>query len=411
MGDGLRRKGEFPLINKTRIFISSAYEEDLKGPRKLIKKHLEESGHEVPIFEDGDFGTWEKDTLKQCQDVVKSSDVFVLLINKKSGASRKLLRGNVTPTYLEYKAALLEKKHILVFVSPEIKNNFRLLQKEFKNLYDIYLRDHHRLPGSPFDPLKDWITEQLKQDGIAKSLLEVADPFVWAFLYDIYSNGKWLYDFTIARSEKEASTISAMLSTSLRSVVGLIEERDQLEQLKGQASFLLNYADYTLIMLDKRNSIMQNTKREWSNFLKSGLLFLDEPRAIVQTPDTNPIHVNTVSECLAASLYKYDGTYLKRMAECGEITAPDFFDLTESEDVFVVEAYNNQERLIAFLEEKQTLYITEPIGEYVLCLHFTFIDPWSKEQVRAYSDEIEYAIINESGHFFQFLIMLIGGTK
>ncbi|WP_230129938.1 DUF4062 domain-containing protein [Bacillus sp. CECT 9360] len=278
---------EFPLINKTRIFISSAFEEDLKNPRKIIKEHLEESGHEVPIFEHGDFGSWEKNTLQQCLDVVKSSDVFVLLINKKAGAGT-LLPGNVTPTYLEYKAALLERKHILVFVSPEVNRNFMSLRLDLKNVYDQYIRDNPRAPNSPFDPFKEWVEDEMKQGGVTKRLLEIADPFVWAFLYDIYSKRNWLYDFDISRSAENAKNISAMLSTSLRSVVGLISEREQLEQLKRNASHLLKYADYTLTMLNEKNLITNGYYNNWSNFLEQGISFLDKHKTLFKLLSSTP---------------------------------------------------------------------------------------------------------------------------
>jgi hypothetical protein len=400
------------MINKTRIFLSSAYEEDLKGPRKIIKKHLEESGHEVPVFEDGDFGSWEKNSLNQCINVVKSSDVFVLLINKKAGANSSLLPGNVTPTYLEYKAAILEKKHILVFVSPEVKRNFMFIKDELRSLYNSYVNDNHRPPNSPFDPFEDWIKNQIANQGLAKSLLEIADPYVWAFIYDVYSKNNWLYDFDISLSEQHAKNISAMLSTSLRSVVGLISEREQLEELKSQASYLINYADYTLTMLNERNLIKTTTNKEdWSSFLEKGILFLNHPQDIIQAPEFNPIVVNSIKGCFAASLYAYnveDGNLLSLIGTTGDITAQEVFFLDDN-DVFVVEAFNQQERLIAYREDKQTLYITEPIENSVICLHLTLAEKWTHDQVKAYIDEIEYAIINVHDYFFEFLKLLIGG--
>ena len=122
-------KESFKLINRTRIFISSAYEDALKDTRKIVKDHLEKSGHEVPIFEDGDFGSW-----------------------------------RVIP----------------------------------------------------------------------------------------YNNGYWLYEFDIARSQEQAKNISALLSTSLRSVVNLIPERTKLNELKNQTANLMNYANYTLTLLSEK---------------------------------------------------------------------------------------------------------------------------------------------------------------
>ncbi|WP_163103074.1 DUF4062 domain-containing protein [Peribacillus alkalitolerans] len=400
------------MINKTRIFISSAYEEALKQPRKHIKHQLENSGHEVPIFEHGDWGTWEKDTLKQCLEVVKSSDVYVLLINKSASAG-KLLKGNVTPTFKEYKAAVQEKKHILVFVSHDIKSNFMTLHPKLKSIHEAYVRDFHRKPDSPLDPFEDWIKENMEDGQLGKKLLEVADPFVWAFLFEIYSNGHWLYDIDISQSKEEAKKISDMLSTSLRSVVHFISKRDEIELLQSQAIYLLRYAEYTLSMLAERNLISNNPdnyKDKWSNLLEQGISFLKEPKDVIQARDFNPTLITKVNGCYAASLYNFDekSNQLRLVGTAGDITAHEMFFLDEK-DVFVVDAFNTQEKVITYREEKQTLYITEPIGDSVLCLHFYLAHKWSYEKVIAHIDEIEYAIMNEQDYFYGFLKLLIGG--
>ncbi|MEH6989609.1 hypothetical protein [Cytobacillus firmus] len=280
-----------------------------------------------------------------------------------------------------------------------------------KSLYNNYISDNHRSPDSPFDPFKDWVEDQLKTGGLAKGFLEIADPFVWAFLFDVYSKGNWLYDFDISRSVEQAKNISSMLSTSLRSVVGLITERNQLEELKGQASYLLNYADHTLVMLQEKNEIMHNPQKDWSQLLEQTILFLNNPTDIIQAPEVNPIIANRITGCFAASLYTYDaleGEYLTLIGTAGNITAPEMFLLSE-DDVFVVDAFNQQETLIAYREDKKTLYLTEPIGETVLCLHFALDERWTQEQVKAYIIEIEYAIINKHEYFFAFIKLLIGG--
>ncbi|MBW8351573.1 DUF4062 domain-containing protein [Bacillus sp. IITD106] len=398
------------MINKTRIFISSAYEEELKSPRKIIKAHLEESGYEVPIFETGDFGTWEKDTLAQCLSVVRSCDVFVLLINKKASANSTLMRGNVTPTYLEYRAALQEKKHILVFVNPEVKNNFMNIKDDLQRIYDTYIRDHHRMPDSPFDPFKNWIEEQMKTENVYKRMMQSVDPFVWAFLYDVYNNWNWLYEYDVAHSTEHAKNISAMLSTSFKSVVSLISERDEIDQLKTSAAYLLEYADLTLEILKERNEIKNNLLEDWSGVLLKGINFLSRgPIEIIQARDFNPKIVNTIQRCHAASLYSYNGKQsLDLIGTAGNITANDMFSFDE-EDIFVVSAFKNKSRLMAFRQDKQCLYITEPIGNTVLCLHFKLDTYWTKETAEAYMGELEYAIINQNELFFDFMKLVIGG--
>ncbi|ALS78624.1 hypothetical protein AUO94_08095 [Planococcus kocurii] len=363
----------------------------------------------MPIFEDGDFGSWEKDTLEQCLTVVKSSDVFVLLVNKKAGAGQQLLQGNVTPTYLEYKAALAEKKHILTFVTPEIKKNFMYLKDDLERINQEFLETNHRLPDSPFDPFEKWIEKELNDGGFISNFLKIADPFVWAFLFDVYKDRNWLYEFDISESEKNAIKISELLSTSLRSVVDLIANREVLEQLQNQTSYLLNYAEQSLEMLSERNLITRNGKNDWSEFLTQAILFLNRPANIIQAATFNPTIVNTITGCFAASLYAYDQEdSLMCIGIAGDISAQNAFKLTES-NVFVVDAYTKNEKLIAYREEKQTLYITEPLGESVLCLHFSLEEKWTEEQVIAYAEEIEHAIINKNEYFLDFIRLLIGG--
>jgi hypothetical protein len=408
------------LINRTRIFISSAYEDDLKSPRKIIKDHLENSGHEVPIFETGDFGTWETDTLEQCLDVVRSSEVMILFINKKSGASPILMEGNITATYREYQTARKENKHILVFVSPDIKRNFDIIHPRLKSLYHTFLNDNHRIPNSPYDPFQEWIEKNA--DEMAKPILSKADPFVWAFLFDIYRNSEWLYEFDFSDTPGNAKIISQMLSTSFRSVVSLIAEKGRISLLKKQAYYLLSYADYTLVLLNEKNLIMENyfqtqeyNENSWSNFLEKGIEFLRQQRDIIQAPNFNPMKVNTITDCFAASLYFYNkkkGKLLSLVGTTGNITAPQFFFMNEN-DIFVVDAFTKEERIIAFREEKQTIYLTESVGDFVFCLHFSLDKRWTRENVTAYVEEIENAIIKEreNEYFFEYFKLMIGGKS
>jgi hypothetical protein len=194
-----------------------------------------------------------------------------------------------------------------------------------------------------------------------------------------------------------------MLSTSLRSVVSLIAEKDRISLLKKQASYLLSYADYTLALLNEKNVIMENhthnhkyyNQNSWSKFLEKGIEFLKQPRDIIQAPNINPITVNTITDCFAASLYFYNeenGEVLSLVGTTGDITAPHFFDMNDK-DIFVVDAF------------------IEPVGDFVFCLHFSLNEKWTSENVTAYVEEIEHAIIKgrENEYFFKYFKLLIGG--
>jgi len=101
---------------------------------------------------------------------------------------------------------------------------------------------------------------------------------------------------------------------------------------------------------------------------------------------------------------------LHLIGTAGEISADEYFSVDE-QDIFVVEAFTKGERIIAFREEKQTIYLTEPVGNFVFCLHFSLDISWRSENVIAYVEEIESAIINtkEEEYFFKFFKSMIGG--
>ncbi|WML44561.1 hypothetical protein [Neobacillus sp. PS3-40] len=92
---------------------------------------------------------------------------------------------------------------------------------------------------------------------MAKPILSKAAPFVWAFLFDIYRNREWLYEFDFSDTPGNAKIIS-QISTSFRSVVSLNAEKGRISLLKKQAYYLLSYADYTLVLLNEKNLIMEN---------------------------------------------------------------------------------------------------------------------------------------------------------
>lgn len=149
-------------------------------------------------------------------------------------------------------------------------------------------------------------------------------------------------------------------------------------------------------------------------YVKGGepIVFLKQPKDIIQAPEFNPVIVNTVAGCFAASLYLYDvnqGEILSLVGTTGEITAPEMYTLDEGNDIFVVDAFNTEERIIAFREDKQTIYLTEPIGDFILCLHFSLETKWTEDNVKAYVEEIERAIIDKNDYFFEYLKLLIGG--
>ncbi len=342
--------------------------------------------------------------MKHCIEVVEKSDIVILLINTKSGEEPVLRRGKVTPTYLEFQEAWKNKKHILVFVNSDIKKKFLDLRKDFDSLYNQYIEEYRRPPNSPFEPFESWIANQ---DGFTSRHLQAADPFVWAFLYDIYKKGYWLYEFDFAQSGEEAKKISRMISNSLKTVVSYIPRLDELAEIDKTYSYLVPYASHTLTMLAQKNLILNKEKENWSNFLEHAIEFLNHSYDIIQAKDTNPVVVNRINSCYAASLYLQEEETLRLVGEVGDITAPEVFALYE-EGIRVVDAFNQGERLIDYREDKKSFYFVEPIyNNFVLCLHFSIEDEWDEGCAKAYADEVECAIMEKHNLYLEFLSLLI----
>ena len=319
-----------------------------------------------------------------------------------------MLDGDITPTYLEYKAAMLEDKHILVFVSPDIKKSFLDLKDEMYDLYYQYQEKTKRLPSSPLEPFKDWIYQELHKNNLYSNIFKKADPFIWAFLFEIIREGNWLYEFDIAHSINEVKRISDMLSTSFRSVVHFINKRKEIQEMQSMLDYLDNYSSYTLELLEEKNKIM-NHESDWSTLLEKAIQALNHQKDIIQNPEINPIVVNRISECYAASLYQKEGNILSLIGSTSNISANQMYSLDE-DDIYVVDALTKRERIIAYREDKNAIYLTLPVNDFVVCcLHYRLEKRWTKEQVIAYEKEIEYAIIDGNEYFLDFFKLILGG--
>ncbi|MBD8069858.1 hypothetical protein F7888_12910 [Bacillus sp. PS06] len=73
---------------------------------------------------------------------------------------------------------------------------------------------------------------------------------------------------------------------------------------------------------------------------------------IILMPDINPIIVNSTHDCVAAYLYTIDKKVtIFLVGSIGEISPDELYNLIE-EEVYVVDSYKNQVRLITYNTKK-----------------------------------------------------------
>ncbi len=131
------KKGKFS------IFISSTVE-DLSILRQNIKIQLEKHRKVHPILTEFP-ETFPKsidttlDTFNICREAVKSSDIFVLLINNRYGNIDPKTGKSIVEE--ELNVAIREKKPKIVFIEDQVLNNYSLLEGEVSYSNDKEFRD------------------------------------------------------------------------------------------------------------------------------------------------------------------------------------------------------------------------------------------------------------------------------
>ncbi|MBA7577114.1 hypothetical protein ES708_18960 [subsurface metagenome] len=119
------------IKKKWRVFIAST-DKDLKYARASIAEKIEALGFETVIFERGSFVIDpELHSHDTCLRSVETSDILLLILDKRSGGPYRGKKGNPSITEKEYETAINNNIPVIVLV------NQRLEQERFDRIGKI----------------------------------------------------------------------------------------------------------------------------------------------------------------------------------------------------------------------------------------------------------------------------------
>ncbi|KYC85299.1 hypothetical protein B4102_4131 [Heyndrickxia sporothermodurans] len=391
------------MPNPARIFISSAYDEKLVPLRLDLKRELEEAGHSPLLFEDN-FYPWQTDFMKTCLQKVMESDIFILLLNENVGTYWE--EDKCTPTYQEFRIAIKEGKYVIAFLDSDVKQIYEEhIRKDLDRRYKKYIEEKHRNPDYTIDIVYQVINEDLGKSQREK--IESIHPFIWAFIYDVQAARIWTEELVLAQAPKAYKKIKGYLSDRLGEGIKLVPMKEDIHDNAIAAQDFTVYQDYTLNLL---SYLHMGTITDWGNFLETAM----EPLVgdyIYQRPATMLAEeIGKFEKCNALTVYKKAEDKIRLCGYAGA-TSPSFeYDLT-NDDSYVVSALTRDTNVIGYSEDKNVLYYAITTKDYVLCFHYPMDQTWSNTKVEAFKEEIEYAIINTTTLYTDFLADLIGGIQ
>jgi len=229
-------------MDRTRIFVSSTFF-DLEQVREDIRATIANLGHEPLLNEYPSFPTLpDLDTIENCRKVVRSSDIFVLIVGGRRGSLDPASGKSVTN--IEYETAVQNGNDCFVFVNEKLMT-----------LLPVWRRN----PEADFLPFVD-------------------SPQVFEFIDKISSAQRWIFAF--AKASEISEILRNQLSVFLKSLLdrrkagkldpvsGFEKETERARQLALDRPPLWEYSLTEELMRSKLSVI----KREYDD-LSRGLLF------------------------------------------------------------------------------------------------------------------------------------------
>ncbi|MGG1071198.1 DUF4062 domain-containing protein [Priestia megaterium] len=394
------------MPNPAKIFISSAYADDLKPLRQDLKAHLESCGHQPLLFEEN-FYPWADDFMDTCCQKVRESDIFILLVNDFVGTYWE--DGKTTPTYEEFYTAIDSKKYVIAFFDKTIKQVYdEHIRIPLSERYKEYMEEHHREPNYTMDIVELVIEEDLGRAQKKMLVEKNYHPFIWAFIFDVQKARVWTEDLVISRSPEFFEKINGYFSDHLGQGVKLIPHKESMAVNAGAANVLRQFQEYTTSLL---NLIDNGKVTNWEEFLGIVIDQLSGGNIYVRPGTRTQKKVNVIGKCNAMTVYKQDEGKMKLCGCCGETTPTKEYELSD-DNSYVVNCYATNNVEIGYSETKQLLYYTIKSREYVLCFHYPLIEKkWTDLQANSYKDEVEYAIMSNNILLINFVADLIGGIQ
>ncbi len=396
------------MSDQCKVFISSAYDNDLKPLRTDLAEELRNSGH-VPLLFEENFGYWGEDTIEKCISKVMESDIMILLLTERSGSFTEK-DDKVTATYVEFYQALKSGKLVIPFVKKDMAELYREQIKHFiKKEIDKFIESNGFEPEHTFDVMPAVREYMHEHQETLLSAFEKVDDYVWSFLYDVDQNSAWMYPIEIARSEDTYIAIKQYLSEFVKHGLFYIPLRNDLEENAKKSSLFLDYREFTLDLM----SSIKNGSVDKDILLSKLIGRLEGGEVDNRDSPYFSKKLGEIEDCSGITLYKRRDDKMVCVSYDGSTTPTKEYALNDDSS-FVVAAYNEDKanEILYFEENKSQLYMTRKVGEYVLTCHYKLVGDWNERKVEVYEKQLFSVIIDmRTRLYLDFVIKMIGGME
>ncbi|MFS0781849.1 DUF4062 domain-containing protein [Bacillus sp. 1P06AnD] len=393
------------MVERTTIFISSSAQETLVPIRNLLRESLTKCGHNTVLYE-YDIGLYSDDTLESCLQRVRESDILILFISNKAGSFTEK-DPNITATYAEFLTALEHNTLIIPIVEQSIFQFYHShIHAELERDIKTFILEFDREPAYTYSFVKDLLEiKKTKEPLWYQKVAETnVDPFIWAFIHDIYVRTPWTYTHTFGLPQDICDFIGSALSQVLKQSVPFYTLKDEIEGLFSDYDSLMAFQHSTIALV----KCIAGGTLDIPSFLK---VIKDQfiEQNIYKYKNTFSTEIAaTVSACQSISIYEREGEQLHLLGAVGCHPAQ-LIDVKNSLSM-ATETYtrNSALELVYYQEEKQHIYISKRTGELIIIMQFELSEKWSEKRVKSYESDISEAIMQNRG-IFDLAIDLAGG--
>lgn len=396
------------MNNSSKIFVSSSSQPELRIVREKLHESLKEAGHNPLLFEDNGFGIYSPDSIEDCLKKVRQCDIFILLISNKAGSFTPK-DPNITVTYAEYATAVQTNKIIIPVIDTDI---FSFYREHLKDLITEKYENYRSFYDSEPEYTSEIVSELISELSITNSPLHKriqesgVDDFIWSFIFDVYGQNTWTYDYTIQDPEMICKFVKESLSKILQEVAPFFNQQYEVKERLAAFQNLTAYKESVPLFLQ----CIQNGELNLKLFLKTLSDYLSGGEIQKNTSAYIDQPLTTISNCLGITLYKRISDNFELMGFIGAITPDEYYQLND-EDSFVSATYwkNTPEtEHIFYSESKQMVYLTKKRGELILTCHFQLGENWSSRRVEHYERQVLSAIMDEREQF-DLAVDILGG--
>lgn len=387
-------KGEC-LLPKTKIFLSSASQASYAALRNTSFDRINSLGHDALMYE-RNFGAWHnhEDSIAKCLKMVSECDIFILFVGHSAGSVTKHGR---SVTHLEFEQALEDGKSILVFVEPDIKNEYL---ETVKNIISECLQDcRDRGVGRPLS--QDIVKYIAKNKGRIGQHLQHVDDYVWYFLFEIMSEKKiFVQDLVQGVSIEWEVLFSDMFRDGvemLRNKKDIMKNLSQIKELQYYKRFTSSIIPYLKLgMRDDLGNLIQV-------FKKSAL-----GDNIIQDFGYLQRKIGEFYNCSAVTIYKKVEDNMVLVESVGNATSRDF-DMDDDSSYVVLTQKHNCDNIF-FRETNNCLYVCLKGADFVLTFRFPCGEGWSAQFYLDYRSNVENGIMNKNSELFELAISILEGV-